>query len=412
MFDNFPDQKALLKYANKNAIPEINAHIHTPYSFSAFADLEEAFRLARKEDISILGINDFNTTRGYDSFARLSKQYGIFPLFNIEFISLLKEAREKEQRINDPDNPGRIYFCGKGLRYPWVPPPGKESFLDNLVESGSKQVQLMVDKINEHFSKTLPVLHLSFEKIQKELAMELVRERHVAKAIRLMVEKIFPETNRQADAYSKLFGGKMPVARPGNPAQIENEIRSRLLKKGGAGYIAEDTATFLPVVEVRDFILRSGGIPCYPVLLDNPNGELTGFEHEKNKLAKALESMYVFAIELIPGRNDCSFLHEYSEFFFRKGFLVLYGTEHNTPELAPLRVSCREKVSLPENLKRISWQSACVVAAHQYLVARGKEGYCSENGYCRKRKRDSLIQLGNGVVHYFLNHYKPGTMGF
>ena len=98
---------------------EANGHIHTPYSFSAFSDMETIFRMAREEKIAVLGINDFYVSDGYDEFHKGCIANRIFPLFNIEFIGLLKEEQKKGIRINDPNNPGRIYFSGKGLDYPF-----------------------------------------------------------------------------------------------------------------------------------------------------------------------------------------------------------------------------------------------------------------------------------------------------
>jgi len=402
VFENFPEQNELMHYRSSH-IREVNAHIHTPYSFSAFNDLEEPFLMAAAEKVEVLGINDFTTTKGYDEFLRKCFDYHIFPLFNIEFIGLLEEEQHHGILINDPNNPGRTYFSGKGLRYPYVPPAGKESFLDDLVNKNTDQVRLMVDKANEYFDRTVPGLHISFEKIHRDLAVELVRERHVAKAIRLAVAEKYPGPAVQIEVYTKLFGGKTPVSGLYNPAKLENEIRSRLLKQGGPAYIPEDTAAFPVVHMVRDFILESGGIPCYPVLLDNPQGEFTGFEKNKEKLADILESMNVFAVEFIPGRNDCRVLNDYAEYFYGRGFLVMFGTEHNTPEMIPLRVQCRHHIPLPENLKTISYHSACMVAAHQYLIARGEEGYCLPDGRCRIEERDEFIALGDGVIGYFQN---------
>ena len=98
---------------------EANCHIHTPYSFSAFPDMDTIFNMAGNEKIALLGINDFYVTDGYDAFHKGCLENKIFPLFNIEFIGLLKEEQKKGIRINDPNNPGRIYFSGKGLDYPF-----------------------------------------------------------------------------------------------------------------------------------------------------------------------------------------------------------------------------------------------------------------------------------------------------
>ena len=47
---------------------EANGHIHTPYSFSAFSDMDKIFNMARDERIAVLGINDFYVTEGYNAF--------------------------------------------------------------------------------------------------------------------------------------------------------------------------------------------------------------------------------------------------------------------------------------------------------------------------------------------------------
>ena len=112
--------------------------------------------------------------------------------------------------------------------------------------------------------------------------------------------------------------------------------------------------------------------------------------------------MGVHAVEFIPGRNDCHQLAEYVEYLYNRGFLVMFGTEHNTPEMIPLKVSCRNRIPLSESLKKISWESSCIVAAHQYLTARDKTGYCSSHGTCHLADRDYYMELGDAVINYFL----------
>jgi hypothetical protein len=47
----------------------------------------------------------------------------------------------------------------------------------------------------------------------------------------------------------------------------------------------------------------------------------------------------------------------------------------------------------------ISYEGACVIAAHQYLRAQGEKGYQAEKGGDVKRK---LVLLGSMVIEYFL----------
>ena len=43
----------------------VNCHLHTPYSFSAFKSIDEALDRAAAEDVKVVGINDFYSTDGY-----------------------------------------------------------------------------------------------------------------------------------------------------------------------------------------------------------------------------------------------------------------------------------------------------------------------------------------------------------
>ena len=47
---------------------DVNAHIHTPYSFSAFSSIAEALDKAVTEGVKVVGINDFYSTDGYVRF--------------------------------------------------------------------------------------------------------------------------------------------------------------------------------------------------------------------------------------------------------------------------------------------------------------------------------------------------------
>ena len=44
---------------------DVNAHLHTPYSFSAFKDVKQALDMAREEGVKVVGINDFYSLDGY-----------------------------------------------------------------------------------------------------------------------------------------------------------------------------------------------------------------------------------------------------------------------------------------------------------------------------------------------------------
>ena len=73
---------------------KVNAHLHTPNSFSAFKNIDEALDMAVAEGVKVVGINDFYSTAGYKAWGEGCKARGLYPLFNIEFISLNEEDQK------------------------------------------------------------------------------------------------------------------------------------------------------------------------------------------------------------------------------------------------------------------------------------------------------------------------------
>jgi hypothetical protein len=404
---NFPDEARLLQaYAamGKEVIYEVNGHIHTPFSFSAFENITQPFEMASKEQVKILGINDFYVTDGYDAFAENAIKSKIFPLFNIEFITLSSQMQAEGIRVNDPNNPGRIYFSGKGLDFPPQLSATNARLLDSVREESQRQVAEMTDKTNALLQSINSDIRLNFSEIRSRYAKNLVRERHLAKAIRIAVfERYGSESERKA-FLKLLYSGKETTVDINNASALENELRNNLLKAGGKAFVEEDEKAFLNTDQAKEIILDAGGIPCYPVLLDDKKGNYTDFEGNREKMLQHFKENNIHCIELIPGRNSIEALKDFVLFFYKHDFVITFGTEHNSPDLIPLTVDCRGKVSLDEELKRINFEGACIIAAHQYLHAKGKDGYVDRKGKADLTSKPLYIQLGKAVIAHFLKH--------
>ena len=404
ILQDFPDTDELMQWRESNPekrIHAVNGHIHTPYSFSSFIETEQAFQMATEENIKVLGINDFYTTAGYDEFNKLSLKYSIFPLFNIEFMGLLKDKQDKVMRINDPNNPGRIYLSGKGLDFPVKVNGDVVDRLKKVINESQRQTQEMLEKASDHLISLDPRLSLDYAEALRKYTRGMLRERHIARAIRIKVFDINKTSEERQEFLMRLYGGKASSVDMNNHAALENEIRSELLKSGGKAFVKESPEAFLELTEVIGIIHELGGIPCYPVLLDDPKGNITEFEQNYDALYHELTAKNIFCIELIPGRNDFLKLKEFVNYFHSKQFVITFGTEHNTPDLMPLTVGARNGIPLDDELKRVSYEGACVIAAHQYLRATGKEGYIGLDTIAVKQK-DKFIQTGDAVIEYFI----------
>jgi hypothetical protein len=195
-----------------------------------------------------------------------------------------------------------------------------------------------------------------------------------------------------------LYSGKEPAADLSSNSAFEGELRSRLLKAGGAAFVPEEESSFLPVPELVEIVIDAGGIPCYPVLLDDKNGNYTEFEANPENLMRRLKSLKIGAVELIPSRNNIVNLRAFVEFFHRNGFLVSFGTEHNTPELTPLEVKAGGNTPLDGYLLGVNEETACILAAHQERVRAGDAGYLDNEGNCRTPEKEEFIKQGQLVL--------------
>ncbi|MEN8229552.1 MAG: hypothetical protein ABFS38_15435 [Bacteroidota bacterium] len=400
---HFPDPETLLNlFDEENSVfpMKVNNHIHTPYSFSAFETVTQAVRMAVAEELRILGINDFYVTDGYKEFTDECIDHGMFPLLNIELIGISKEDQEAGIRVNDPSNPGRIYISGKGLSFEGVLPDHQASKLQNIVKESNRQVSKMVELLNEWLRQQDVSISLTVDEIMEKLAVNLLRERHVAKMMRLKLEERAASDQEYDALISSVYGGNPSNCKRSDIAGTEDELRSKLLKAGAPAFVPEDEKAFPRLEEIMQIIRDAGGIPTYPLLLDGAGEHITEFENGKELLYEVLERRGFKSVEFIPLRNDIQKLKEYATYFYDLGFVVSFGTEHNTSAMRSMTVSCKGDVPLDDALMEISFLGAAYLAAHQYLVAR--EGNLYQPG-----TREEMERLGRAIFQYYFNTYNP-----
>ena len=346
-------------------VVDVNAHLHTPYSFSAFNDVPQALDMAASEGVKVVGINDFYSMDGYGQWKQECCSRRLFPLFNIEFISLNVEDQAAGVRVNDPNNPGRTYLSGKGLAYPVILSGEPARQLAAVKAESNAQVEKMCGKLNAHLDAVKAGFNIDFGEVEKTLTRGSIRERHLAKALRLAVDSRVSDAEKAA-FYERIFGGKALKSDISNIAGVENEIRGNLLKSGGAAFVPEDPKAFLPMTTVQSIIEAAGGIPTYPFLADDAKGCFTDFEQDLQKCADTLRKRGFKSVEFITTRNTTETLEQYASYLEDEGFVVTFGSEHNTPAMEPVKLRTRNHPEgLSEKLREINYRGACAVAAHQ-----------------------------------------------
>jgi len=154
----------------------------------------------------------------------------------------------------------------------------------------------------------------------------------------------------------------------------------------------------LPMQTVCDIIVAGGGVPTYPFLADDAKGDYTDFEADLEKVAKQLTERGFHSVEFITTRNSVELLEKYAGYLHDQGFVVTFGSEHNTPAMEPIELFARNSTPLTDRLLQINYEGVCVVVAHQHLVAQGLRGYVDAGGQADRSKRAEFIKLGSQLI--------------
>src|SRR5208283_5737217 len=105
----------------------------------------------------VLGINDHYTIAGHEEFRRACEIAGIAAAFSLEAVAMDRDAEAQGMLLNDPDNPGRVYLCGKGVTRI---PPDSSTEMQNLTRMRGaleRRNREMTEKVAALYEKQLQV---------------------------------------------------------------------------------------------------------------------------------------------------------------------------------------------------------------------------------------------------------------
>jgi hypothetical protein len=390
--------------------PKINTHVHMPPNFSAFETVRQAVSLAAQQGVVVLGAGNYYDYRPYAEFSEAAQQAGVFPLFGTEIIALQRDLMDQRIRVNDPGNPGKTYVCGKGItRFADLSPRARQ-VLNTIRGNDSQRMAAMTGKMAQVFDSHGVATGLDADKVIDRVAARhgcrrdtvVLQERHVAQAFQERLFGLVPP-ERRGETLRSLFGAE-PKVKSNDAVGIQNEFRSHLMKSGKPCFVPEQ---YVSLAEARDLIWQLGGIDCYPVVADmvTPGCE---FETPVDRLVETLRGLGVTAVEFISVRNSVKVLTEYVTRLRQAGFAVTDGTEHNTLDLIPMEPTCKAGEPVPEALKEIFWEGACVIAAHQFLGAHGQAGFVDDKGQPNPKYRSveerikAFSRIGSAVIRRYL----------
>ncbi|HUB87353.1 MAG TPA: hypothetical protein VMB22_05640 [Verrucomicrobiae bacterium] len=354
---------------------DVNLHAHTFFSYNAYGYSPSKFAwLARRRGLAVAGIVDFDVLDALEEFWAAGKLIGLKRCASLESRTFVPEFSTRV--INSPGEPGIAYNMGVGF-----PRANQHPLLSQMRQTVDRRNRELVRRVNEFL---------------KPVALDYDRD----------VLSLTPNGNATerhlCEAYSKIgdenfWKGKIGD-RPSDPAKFQALIRSRLMKRGGPGYVPPDAGAFPLLAVMNQFVLDSGAIPTVTWLDGLSEGE------------KAIEELFevsmrsgAAAINIIPDRNytpgvkdeKLKNLCDVIELSEKHGFPIVVGTEMNAPgnKFVDDFTTAELKPFAPVFLK-----GAHIIYAHSVLQRESGLGYLSDwakkNFKSAAAKNDFFGRLG------------------
>ena len=288
----------LVKMAEVGKVPSepvaevANMHSHTFFSFNAYGHSPTSLAwLARKQGFKLMGIVDFDVLDGVDEFLNACDLAGVRGSAGVETRVFVPQFANLE--INSPGEPGVYYHMGIGFTSSQVPETAAPVLAD-LRRRAARRNLSVLERVNAYLS---PVTIDYEQDVLPLTPAGTATERHIIVAFLKAAERTVPDP-------AGFWADKLQLEKDQASALIQdspkfqNLVRSKLMKRGGVGYVEPTASTFPTVEEFHKLILPCGALPCATWL----DGTSLG-EQAVEELLELLIGQGVVALNIIPDRN-------------------------------------------------------------------------------------------------------------
>src|SRR5258708_5232803 len=272
--------------------PVANMHCHTFFSFNAYGHSPTSLAwLGKRHGFRLMGTVDFDVLDAVDEFLDACAMVGIRGGTGLETRTFLPEFATRE--MNSPGEPGIYYHMGIGFTSSHVP-ASVAPILADLRERASCRNQGVVERLNSY----LDPVKIDYEHDLIPLTPGgNPTERHIVVAYIRAAERIAPNP---AEFWANKIGSTPDqIAKlMQDQGNYQNTLRSKLMKKGGPGYVQPGPDTFPAVDDVNKLTVACGALPTFAWL----DGTLAG-EQAIGEMLDLLVGKGAVTLNIIPDRN-------------------------------------------------------------------------------------------------------------
>jgi hypothetical protein len=269
-----------------------NLHCHTFFSFNAYGYSPSGLAwLAKRRGFKLMGIVDFDVLDAVDEFLEACECLEVRGSTGLETRVYIPEFADRE--INSPGEPGVYYYMGIGFTSSQAAEP-VAPILADMRRRAEQRNRAMVDHINvyllpvavDYERDVLPLTPAGNATERHMLAAYIqAAARHYADPVPFWAEKL-------------QLSPEQVAGQIGDGPRFQNTVRSRLMKRGGVGYVQPGPESFPSVDEVSQMAIACGALPC-ATWLDG----LSAGEQAMEELLELLIAKGAAALNIVPDRN-------------------------------------------------------------------------------------------------------------
>lgn len=272
-----------------------NMHSHTFFSYNGYDYSPSALAwLAKRQGYKLMGIVDFDVLDGVDEFLSACDDVGIRGTAGMETRVFVPEFATRE--INSPGEQGIFYHMGTGFISSQVPDTEAQAgaILSDMRTRAYRRNRDVVQRVNAFL---MPVSIDYDDDVLPLTPSGNATERHICAAYVHAANAHIPDpVEFWADKLRTSSDAIAAIINDG-PA-IQNLVRSKLMKRGGVGYVQPGPDTFPSIEDVNKVITACGALPCATWL----DGSSTGEQAEEELLSLLIDKGIV-ALNIVPDRN-------------------------------------------------------------------------------------------------------------
>lgn len=277
--------------------PWVNLHAHTFHSFNA--DGWSPARLvaeAKDQGLEVFGTVDFDVLDATTETMMAGDMLQIKTTAGLETRIYIPEYGDKV--MNSPGEPGVSYFMLTGCYQ--LPEPGTRAaeILDELKQIAQNRNRSVIEKVNAFLGE----VQVDYQKDLLTMSPSgNPTERHLVQAYDDKAREVFGNDSAKL---SQFWSEKLGIPQDKLEALLadsnnfKDTLRSKLMKRGGVGYVEPDPSAFPRLESMVELGNAIGALPT-ATWLDGTNPG----EDDMHALLSLLVSKGVVAVNVIPDRN-------------------------------------------------------------------------------------------------------------